>query len=380
MSDMIAYLKAYGGKSFAQQALNDIDLLIFAQLSYCDFLSVPAGATLCEAAQIMLHTQKSADDTEQRFSFQREDDEKLLLWVAAASRYCGVTVRAFERKYDAENMQFAALCLRAAGKEMIVYRGTDNTLAGWKEDFDLCFRLPVAAQTEALRFCCERAAESDLPLIVCGHSKGGGLALYAALYGEETLRARMEQVISFDGVGLPAAQLKCFEENAQYAPILSRIRVILPESSVVGVIFPQPGTVRTVDCRSVSLLQHYAFNWLVEGADFIDSERTLFSRAAAIAIDEFLSQLSMGEREQVVTLMYEIIRSTKAHTIEDVLRGWIKNTVPVAKTVLEKLDTDTAKLYLKVITSFYRALGRTAGIMLGGEEENADVKGLGNNG
>ena len=380
MSDMIAYLKAYGGITFAQQEINDIDLLIFAQLSYCDFLSVPAGATLCEAAQILLHTEKSADDTEQRFHFQQEDDEKLLLWVAAASRYCGVTVRAFERKYDAENMQFAALCLRAAGKEMIVYRGTDNTLAGWKEDFDLCFRLPVAAQTEALRFCRERAAQSALPLVLCGHSKGGGLALYAALYGEESLRDRIEQVVSFDGVGLPAAQLKRFEEDARYAPILSRIRVILPESSVVGVIFPQPGTVRTVDCRLVSLLQHYAFNWLVEGVDFIDSERTFFSRAAAIAIDEFLSQLSMTERERVVTLMYEIIRSTKAHTIEDVLRGWIKNTVPVAKTVLEKLDTDTAKLYLKIITSFYRALGRTAGIMLGGEEENADVKGLGNNG
>jgi len=380
MSDMIAYLKAYGGITFAQQEINDIDLLIFAQLSYCDFLSVPAGATLCEAAQILLHTEKSADDTEQRFHFQQEDDEKLLLWVAAASRYCGVTVRAFERKYDAENMQFAALCLRAAGKEMIVYRGTDNTLAGWKEDFDLCFRLPVAAQTEALRFCRERVAQSALPLVLCGHSKGGGLALYAALYGEKSLRDRIEQVVSFDGVGLPEAQLKRFEEDARYAPILSRIRVILPESSVVGVIFPQPGTVRTVDCRSVSLLQHYAFNWRVEGVDFIDSERTLFSRAAAIAIDEFLAQLSMTEREQVVTLMYEIIRSTKAHTIEDILHGWIKNTVPVAKTVLEKLDTENAKLYLKVITSFYRALGRTAGIMLGGEEENADVKGLGNNG
>ena len=380
MSDMIAYLKAYGGITFAQQEINDIDLLIFAQLSYCDFLSVPVGTALCEAAQILLHTEKSADDTEQRFPFQQEDDEKLLLWVAAASRYCGVTVRAFERRYDAENMQFAALCLRAAGKEMIVYRGTDNTLAGWKEDFDLCFRLPVAAQTEALRFCRERAAQSALPLVLCGHSKGGGLALYAALCGEESLRDRIEQVVSFDGVGLPAAQLKRFEEDAQYAPILSRIRGILPESSVVGVIFPQPGTVRTVDCRSVSLLQHYAFNWLVEGADFIDSERTFFSRAAAIAIDEFLAQLSMTEREQVVTLMYEIIRSTKAHTIEDILHGWIKNTVPVAKMLLEKLDTDTAKLYLKVITSFYRALGRTAGIMLGGEEENADVKGLGNNG
>ena len=124
MSDMIAYLRAYGGISLDEMPPNDIDFLIFAQLSYCDFLPVPAGATLCEAAQIMLHTEKSADDTEQRFSFQREDDEKLLLWAAAASRYCDVTVRAFERRYDAENMQFAALCLRAAGKDLVIFRGT----------------------------------------------------------------------------------------------------------------------------------------------------------------------------------------------------------------------------------------------------------------
>lgn len=379
MNGMEQYLRRYGGQDFAKLLLNDIDLLVFAQLSYCDFLAVPVGSTLCEAAQVILHTPRSQDDTEQRFSFQREDDEKLMLWVAACPRYRYVTVRAFERKYDEENLQFAALCLHAAGKDIVVYRGTDNTLAGWKEDLDLCFRLPVAAQSCALDFFQRMAEGSERPFILCGHSKGGGLSLYAALFAGEELRSRIAQVVSFDGVGLPEKVLSHFENNPAYAKILDRIRVILPEGSIVGVIFPQPGHIRTVDSRYASVLQHYPYNWVIDEVDFVDSERTLFSRAAAIAFDEFLDQLTLAEREKVITLLYEIIRTTKAQTIEDVLHGWLKNTVPVAKAVLEKLDTENAKLYLKVVTSFYRALGRTAGVLLGGDNNDTDAKGTEHN-
>jgi len=379
MSDMLTYLKTHGGCDFAALPMNDVDLLVFAQLSYCDFLPVPAGSTLCAAAQVILHAPRSKDDTEQRFGFQREDDENLLLWVAAAPRYRSVTVRAFERKYDEENLQFAALCLRAAGRDIVVYRGTDNTLAGWKEDLDLCFRLPVAAQSCALDFFSRMAAESEAPFILCGHSKGGGLSLYAALFADESLRGRIADMVSFDGVGLPEKVLSRFEGDDAYRPLLSRMRVVLPAASIVGVIFPQPGAVRTVNSRFVSVMQHYPYNWLVEGTDFVDSPRTLMSRAAAIAIDEFLDQLSLQEREKVITLLYEIISATNAHTLEDILRGWVRNTVPVAKAVLEKLDTENAKLYLKVVASFYRALARTAGVLISGEEtENA--KGMKHNG
>lgn len=379
MTGIEQYLRNYGGQDFSALLLNDIDLLIFAQLSYCDFLPVPAGSTLCEAAQVLLHTPRSEDDTEQRFDFQREHDENLLLWVAACPRYRYVTVRAFERKYDEENLQFAALCLRAAGGDIVVYRGTDNTLAGWKEDLDLCFRLPVAAQTCALDFFRRMADGHDRPLIICGHSKGGGLSLYAALFAQENLRSRVSQVVSFDGVGIPESILEHLEKDEQYAGILSRIRVILPEGAIVGVIFPQPGRVRTVDSRKIGVMQHYPYNWIVEGTDFVDSQRTLFSRAAAIAFDEFLDQISLEEREKVITLLYEIIRSTNAQTLDDLMDGWIKNTVPVAKAVLEKLDTENAKLYLKVVASFFRALGRTAGTLLGSDEDNTNAKGMENN-
>lgn len=380
MTGMEKYLREHGGQSFAALPLNDIDLLIFAQLSYCDFLPVPTGSTLCEAAQVILHAERSLDRSEQRFEFQQDHDENLLLWVAASARYREATVRAFERKYDEENLQFAALCLRAAGRDAVIYRGTDNTLAGWKEDLDLCFRLPVAAQSCALDFFRRMASNSGREFILCGHSKGGGLALYAALFAEATLRSRVSQVVSFDGVGMPEKVLSHFENNLAYEEILDRIRVILPESSIVGVIFPQPGQVRTVDSRHTGVLQHYPYNWVIEGADFKDSERTLFSRAAAIAFDEFLEQLTLDEREKIITLLYEIIRATKAQTMDDILRGWIKNTLPVAKAVLEKLDTENTKLYLKVVTSFYRALARTAGVLLGGDENDTDAKGTEYNG
>jgi len=367
MGDIRTYLADCGGDSFAQRALHDTDLLVFAQLSYCDFLSAQGDTPLALAVQAILAAPKSEDDTEQRFPFQRRDDEKLLRLLLGCPRYENVQFLRFERTYDGENVQFAALALRVEGQSVVIFRGTDCTLAGWKEDVDLCYRMPVRSQMLALDFLTDVAAQDAAPLVVCGHSKGGNLALYAALNASEADRSRIARVVSFDGVGLPENVLRAFEESPAHAPVLSRVHVILPEASIVGVIFPQPGVIRTVDCRYVSLLQHYPYHFVIEGADFVDSSRTLFSRAAAIAIDSFLAQLSLAERERFITLIYDIVHATQAQTLQDILRGWIKNTFPVAKAALETLDRENTKLYLKVITSFYRALAQTSGVLLSGE-------------
>ena len=373
MGDIRTYLLEHGGDALCDRPLCDADLLVFAQLSYCDFAPAAADTPFQTAVQAVLDAPPSEEDTEQRFPFQRKDDEMLLRLTRICVRYQHARFLRYAREYDGENVQFAALALDVGGQIVVVYRGTDCTLAGWKEDVDLCYRMPVRAQALALAFLEDIAAQSGLPITVCGHSKGGNLAVYAALHAGEALWARVEQVISFDGVGLPAQVLQHFETNTSYAPLLSRMRVILPEASVVGVIFPQPGTIRTVNCRYLGLLQHYPYFFVIEGTDFVQSERTLFSRAAAIAVDEFLSQLTFAERERFITLVYDIVRATKAQTMQDILRGWFKNTVPVAKAALKTLDSDSAKLYLKVITSFFSALARTAGVLL--KNENTDAKG-----
>ena len=369
MGDIRTYLTAHGADSFAARPLCDVDLLVFAQLSYCDFLPAAPLSCLSVAAQTVLRSPVSQDDTEQRFPFQRKDDEQLLHLVMGSARYAQMRFLCFEREYDGENVQFAALALQTEGQNIVVFRGTDCTLAGWKEDVDLCYRMPVPAQRLAAAFLEKIAAMDDLPLCVCGHSKGGNLALYAALNAKESVRNRVASVVSFDGVGLPEHVLKSFESQPAFAPLLSRIRVILPEASVVGVIFPQPGVIRTVDCRYISLLQHYPYHFVVEGTDFVDSTRTLFSRGAAIAIDAFLDQLTLTERERFVTLMYDIVRATQAQTLQDILRGWFKNTVPVTKKLMNVLDQDSVKLYLKVIKSFYKALAHSAGVLLNEKED-----------
>lgn len=366
MGDIRTYLEQFGSDSFDTRPLCDADLLVFSQLSYCDFQFVPSDLPLAEAAQLVLLSPASEDDTEQRFPFQRKDDRELLQRVIHADRYENCRFMRFAHEYDGENVQFAALELMINGETVIVYRGTDCTLAGWKEDVDLCYRMPVRAQTLALDFL-QTAAGT---LHVCGHSKGGNLALYAALNADEAVRSRIAQVVSFDGVGLPQHVLENFEKNESCAPLLSRIRVILPEGSLVGVIFPQPGVIRTVDCRYAGVLQHYPYHFVIENADFVNSSRTLFSRAAAIAIDKFLAQLSLSERERFITLIYDVVRSTRAQTVQDILHGWIKNTGPVVKAAFKTLDSDSAKLYLKVILSFYRALAQTAGVLIGADEES----------
>ena len=162
MGDLFSFVSACGADDFSLRPLCDVDRLIFAQLSYCDFLpAMPfAPCPLPQAIRAMLAAAPSPDASEKRFAFQRSDDQRLLSLLLHAPRYARIMFIDFTRLLCPDGQQFAALTLAIDDARLLAYRGTDNTLAGWKEDLALSCQPCIASQQEALRYLLRQAQAS----------------------------------------------------------------------------------------------------------------------------------------------------------------------------------------------------------------------------
>lgn len=353
---MLTYLKGHAHMTFEECPFNDVDQLIFAQMSYCDF-SVSEKfkeKPISCAAKYVFHYSTYDHATNKRFNFQIHDDKKLLFHVIMAKRYSDVKFIDFKDEYDPdEGLQFSALTLMMPdGTIFVIFRGTDNTLTGWKENCEMAFNMPIPAQREACAYLNEIAGKYSGQICVCGHSKGGNLAVYSAAFADEAVQDRIVCVTSFDGPGMPSE----VKELERYKRISKRLNVILPRCSIVGLFFEQPDNIRYIDSRLRGVLQHYLYLWKTQGEDFVYID-SLASRNELIgkAIQTFLMKLTKEQREQFVEAIYEIIESTQAETLNDLASGWLKNTIPIASAIL-KTDTETYRMCLDVMNTFWNSL------------------------
>jgi len=346
---MIDYLKTYGHIPFADAPVNDVDRLIFAQLAYMDFETV--NETDCSFSYALAHASfaDSDDASEDRFSFQRKDDLLLASLAASCPRYQEIRFLRFTRHFDPEaETQFAALALTMPDQHLLIaFRGTDNTLAGWKEDFNMAFMDEIPAQRMALDFLEETA--NDAPCVtVIGHSKGGNLALYASGACSCSLQERIGLAVSFDGPGLNERMIR----SEGLARIRERMRVIRPRSSLVGMLFEQPGNVRTIDSRVFSLLQHYPYFWKTGNMDFIYLARPSMDNVLlGKTLCGMLEKLPAEARERFVEAVYEIISASEADTLNDLAGTWLKSAAAIAARLF-RTDSDTRRLFLRVLSAF----------------------------
>lgn len=346
---MIDYLKTYGHIPFRESPMNDVDLLIFAQLAYMDFEAV--SQTPCPFSHALARASfaDSGDASEDRFSFQKKDDRLLSSLSASCPRYQEIEFLRFERHFDPEaETQFAALALALSEDHLLIaFRGTDNTLAGWKEDFNMAFMDEIPAQRMALEFL-EETAENAGKITVIGHSKGGNLALYAASACSYSLHKRIAQTVSFDGPGLNEHVI----HSEGFIRMEDRMRVVRPRASLVGMLFEQPKNIRTIDSRVFSLLQHYPYFWKTDGMDFIDLARPSFdSTLLGKTLCGLLERLPVEAREQLIESVYKIISASDAATFNDLADTWLKSAAAIAMELF-RTDSQTRKLFLRTLSAF----------------------------
>ena len=353
MGNLFDYLSWRGDLTLEQAPFGPVDALILSTLSYVRFDDlVPGGpdapVLLGRAAEDFLALSPSG-----RSRCRCEDDRKLLRALADAPRFARLGLCCYaDRFVPKEETQFSALSvLLGDGSAYLAFRGTDGTLVGWKEDFNLSFLDVVPAQLEAAEYVRDLAVRFSGPLRLGGHSKGGNLAVAGAALSGMKVRDRIGSVWSFDGPGLSAYLLA----RPGYQELLTRMRSFVPKSSVVGLLLAHEEVHTVVDSDQEGLFQHDPYSWQIQGPDFVCLEEvTPGSRLIDRTLKSWLAGLTNRQRETVVDTLYELLSSGDARTVKEALEP--KN---LANALHAALDADPRDL-LTVAAS----LGRLAGAVL----------------
>jgi len=327
-NNILSYIEWRGDLSFSKSGFNEVDNLILSILAYFDFedlIPTPENGeiSLQEVARKYFGHRKLPVEPE-----KVGNNEKTLQWLlyamSTSRRYKRMKLSAVVDVLDRENAtQFYAVCIHInKNNAYLSFRGTDDNLAGWKEDFLLACIPEIPSQREALRYL-ERIAELYplKMLMLGGHSKGGNLAVYAAANATEAIQSRIIDVWSNDGPGFQETMLN----SEGYQRISSRIHHIVPKSSIVGMLLAHDENYKIVDSFQVGLLQHDGFSWSVSGNHFIEIDAlTGESIKADHTIRNWLQALSQDERERFVDCFFDVLYASGATTLSEVRKDKLK--------------------------------------------------------
>jgi len=319
MPNVFDYLDWRGDLSFSDVPCCEVDNLIFSLLSYLDFSGLllegdAVGLPLDRVAPLYfdLHPRKKGS-----LGLLLSDHILDLLEEAAASRrFAPVRLWGHRSRLDPEReLQFSATTFSLGnGSSFVAFRGTDDTITGWKEDFNMAVTFPVPAQEEAADYLSLIAKKTGDRLLLGGHSKGGNLAVYAAAFALPQLQRRIDAVWCNDGPGFLPEMFALPGHRA----IRHKVRAIMPRSSVVGVLLGSDWNETVVESSAMGALQHDGLTWQVLGPAFVRAEGlSRSSRQVDKTFHNLLLELEPERRKQVIDDVFSVSRDLGAKTLSE---------------------------------------------------------------
>ena len=341
MANMVDYLAWRGDVPFEASPWNEIDGLLIATLSYLDFHGGkdPRGWTLEEMARIDLLREGTTNSFANR--------KKAFEAMAAGERFRNCRVHHAIALTDADiGMQFSALCLDLPdGTTCVAFRGTDNTLIGWREDFNMAYTTRVPAQEAAILYLGRAAALSKRPLRLVGHSKGGNLAVYAAAYAKKSVQNRIESIWSYDGPGMNRET----SQTEEYLRIKDKIHSFVPQTSIIGMLMDYYEPYTVVHSTASGITQHDPMSWQIYGPRFetlpsID-QTAMVTRET---LHEWLQNSTPEQRASFVDALFGMAESTKATKMSELTSEKLKTLLTMVGN-RKDVDPETRRVFTRLM-------------------------------
>lgn len=356
MGTILDYLKEYGDTSFQEMPMTEVDSLALCQLSYLKFDGMVPGPENAGEA-VMLESLKKHPGFEGLFADVRyeEVNRALMKGMLAGKRYRGLKLANYVNVIEKEwETQFSAVTFTLEdGTVYVAYRGTDETIVGWKEDFNMAFLSPVPGQEYSVRYLDSVAENIPGPFYVGGHSKGGNLAVYSAMNCRPEVQDRILGVFSMDGPGFRPEVL----ERCHYEKIGERVTKILPHSSLVGMLFEPDMRFQVVESKTFGLAQHDPYTWLVEGThlkhvdDIYESRKRMDN-----TLNTWILSLDEQQLRTFVDTLYQVISASRADNLIDFTADW-KRSMNGIIAALKEVDEETAKILKEVVKALFDIAG-----------------------
>lgn len=353
MANIFDYVKWRGDVSFAYDPFNEVDNLLLAQLSYTDFdgciptIYEKGFVTLNEIYETY-YTLHTREEVLARTSFIAKapllmDDMK------DSVRYKDIRFQGYINRIDEEKSEqmSAVQMVLPDGTIYVAYRGTDDTFIGWKEDLSFSYKSETVGQRHALEYLNTCFKRKKVKLRVGGHSKGGNFAIYASAFCDASIQKKILEVWSNDGPGF----MHEVTQTEAYERIRPRIKEIVPESSVIGMLLYSHGEKKVIESDGKGIMQHDANTWQIERNHFVEVEgRSSDSILTDKTIRSWLDELSLEDRKVFVDTVFEILSSSGATCVSEFNASLITNVPKIIKA-LTNMDKQQGDNFKKVIVS-----------------------------
>ncbi|WP_300410823.1 Mbeg1-like protein [Lagierella sp.] len=353
------YLNFRGDITFLNDDLNPIDAVIFARLSY-----LPMGLCMDENDEIPLGklAHKLVKHRDFENSLVLPEDAKLLKSICNLERYKDIQALGFRDEIDLEiEKQFSAISFKLPNSTGVIsFRGTDKTLVGWKEDFNLSFLDYIPSQQDATNYL-DHMAKDFKSLILTGHSKGGNLALFSLTHCKEESYKKIVGAYNFDGPGLQSKILK--GEVKRRAN--EKMTHYIPEGSVVGTLLEQEGEIKIVSSTEKNFAQHDIFYWGLAGPDFnYLPDRSPESKFAEFTLKEWMLNIPEENRKMFFKYLYKLFYNIgKTEINYNFTNADFIKTIGQLTLSLKDLPSNQRKMILDGVVELFKTATKNFNLM-----------------
>ncbi|MDO4960561.1 MAG: DUF2974 domain-containing protein [Eubacteriales bacterium] len=362
METLTDYILWRGDLKFTQSRFNIMDAMVLSQVTYFDMLpyfsaahpsgnadpedkskdgALPAngGAHVIGTISEIYEYLSSHDAIKCTIVGPSEKSIRLFKAAAMSERFGNVKISFHADIHAPEySLQFAAMTFtvkdEAGELAYVSYRGTDGSVAGWKEDFMMtCRRTRSQAmaldylQHVILKYSARHGLSADkapdtaskLPelsgpgapyprFIVGGHSKGANHAMFASALLPAELQDRLETIYIFDGPGFCPDVL----DAELLQPISGRMKRVVPEYCIFGKIFEVdvPDTV-IVKSTDLGIMQHNMSTWRLDHNHLLTADGYYAtSRLLSAKLMNWVNTMNLEEREEFVQRFFRIFEES----------------------------------------------------------------------
>lgn len=363
---MLDYIDWRGDLTFEQDGFNEVDNLIFSELAYTDMRGmVPEDGSRALTIEQVYKEYKAAGIDQ---SLMMNDPLPVLEKAARSARFKDITAKWYVDKIDTEqHLQFAAVTFIISDKlAYIAFRGTDNSITGWREDFNISFLSETPGQTEAVAYVNRIAKLTDCDLIVGGHSKGGNFAVYACSFcDKEISEKRVIKIYTNDGPGF----INEVAESENYLSILPKTIKISPDSSPVGLFYLSKEERKVIKSDSKGFMQHNPYKWHVLGAEFesADARTDPFINKT---ISSWLNTMTDSNKKILVDYIFDSLEAPGVTLFNELADNKWTSFNSIIKA-LKKIDPDDKT---DIAGSIKKLIASGKDVVISEKQKNAEIK------
>lgn len=349
MENIINYFEKNKDVTFTKEDFNELDGMIFARFSYINFEKFVSKRKYGNIKFIdVINNIFLEDGYEKRF--RNKSDLKLLDLVRSSLRYKDIYLRNFvDIKLKENTKQFAAVTFFNKDKNnkflIVSFKGTDGTVTGWKEDFNMAYLEKIPSQEESFKYLDKALNFTRFKRVyVVGHSKGGNLAIYSSSMLNKKKSSLIKYIYAYDSPGFN----KEFYSNSNFYSIKNKIKFYAPVCSVIGRLLIGNYDVNIVDSAKQVLYQHDVYNWKIDGKSLVKLEKFNFlSNKIEALVTDRMNSLNGEEKKEFVEELFKIVENFSKDDVIMMDKG-ITNFFLKIKKVVKDSDEKTKNIFDKL--------------------------------